>query len=69
MDINKMAGLCLIILAVVNVLHEIFVRYRDAASPGVGYAFVTALLFTLGAVLIIRKPIRHGRKVRAKSRR
>ena len=64
MDINKMAGLCLIILAVVNVLHEIFVRYRDAGRPGIGYAFVTALLFTLGAALMIRKPIRHGRNVK-----
>lgn len=48
MDIDKMAGLCLIILAVVNVLHEVFIRYRDAATPGVGYAVVTATLFTLG---------------------
>lgn len=62
MDVNKMAGLCLIIMAVVNVLHEIFVRYRDAATPGVASAFVTAALVTLGAVLIIRRPIPHGRK-------
>lgn len=62
MDVNKMAGLCLIIMAVVNVLHEVFIRHRDGATPGVAYAFVTALLFTLGAVLIIRKPIPHGKK-------
>ena len=62
MDINKMAGLCLIILAVVNVLHEIFVRYRDAGAPGIAYAVVTAVLFTLGVALIVRKPIQHGRK-------
>ena len=62
MDVNKLAGWCLITLGVVNVLHEIFIRYRDAATPGIGYAFVTALFFTAGAVLLILKPIRSGRK-------
>jgi hypothetical protein len=62
MDVNKLAGWCLITLAVVNVLHEIFIRYRDGATPGFGYAFVTALFFTAGVVLLIRKPIMHGRK-------
>ena len=64
MDVNKLAGWCLITLAVVNVLHEIFVRYRDAATPGIGHAFVTALFFTLGAVLLIRKPIPDARKTK-----
>ena len=67
MDVNKLAGWCLITLAVVNVLHEIFVRYRDAATPGMGYAFVTALFFTLGAVLLIRKPIPDARKAKMRS--
>ncbi|HKR14453.1 MAG TPA: hypothetical protein VJT15_20475 [Pyrinomonadaceae bacterium] len=62
MDINKMAGLCLIILAVVNLLHEVFIRYRDAVAPGIGYAIVTAALFTVGVALIVRRPIQHGRK-------
>lgn len=62
MDVNKLAGWCLITLAMVNVLHEIFVRFRDAGTPGTGYAFVTALFFTLGAVLLIRKPIPNARK-------
>lgn len=62
MDVNKLAGWCLITLAVVNVLHEVFVRYRDAGSPGVAYAAVTAALFTAGAVLLIRKPIPQGRQ-------
>jgi hypothetical protein len=62
MDVNKMAGLCLIILAVVNVLHEIFVRYRDGATFGVTSAVVTAALFTFGVALIVRRPIQHGRK-------
>ena len=64
MNVNNMAGLCLIIMAAVNVLHEIFVRHRDAATPGVASAIVTALLVTFGAVLIIRKPIPHGRRVK-----
>jgi len=62
MDVNKLAGWCLITLAVVNVLHEIVIRYRDYYTPGFKYAFVTALFFTLGMVLLIRKPIRYGRK-------
>jgi hypothetical protein len=62
MDVNKMAGLFLIVMAVVNVLHEIAIRHRDAATPGVAYAFVTAMLVTLGAVLIIRKPIPNPRR-------
>jgi len=32
MDVNKLAGACLIILAIVNVLHEFVVRSTDAAS-------------------------------------
>ena len=67
MDVNKLAGWCLITLSVVNVLHEIFIRFRDGATPGVGYAFVTALFFTLGAVLLIRKPIPEGRKAQGPS--
>lgn len=62
MDVNKLAGWCLITLAVVNVLHEIVIRYRDYGTPGFKYAIVTALFFTMGMVLLILKPIRHGRK-------
>jgi hypothetical protein len=69
MDVNKLAGWCLITLAAVNALHEVFIRYRDAGTPGFGYAFVTALFFTAGAVLLILKPIRHGRKPKGPSTR
>ena len=62
MDVNKLAGWCLILLGAINVLHEIFVTYRDGGTPGAFYALVTALLFTFGAVLLIRKPIPHGKK-------
>ena len=67
MDVNKMAGLALIVLGVVNALHEIVITLRDRANPGVAYAIATATLITLGAVLIIRKPIPHGRKVKRPS--
>ena len=67
MDVNKLAGWCLITLAVVNALHEVVIRYRDAATPGFGYAFVTALFFTAGAVLLILKPIPHGKKANGTS--
>ena len=62
MDVNKLAGWCLILLGVINVLHEIFVTYRDAGTPGAVYALVTALFITFGAVLLIRKPIPQGKK-------
>ena len=58
MDVNKLAGWCLIVLGVVNVLHEIFVRWRDNNVPGVPYTIVTALFFTFGFVLLWRKPIK-----------
>jgi hypothetical protein len=58
MDVNKLAGWCLILLGVINILHEIFVRWRDNNVPGVAYTLVTALFFTFGFVLLWRKPIR-----------
>ncbi len=59
MDINKLAGWCLIILGAANVLREVVILTRENGSPGAVYALVTALLITLGAVLLIRKPIPH----------
>ena len=59
MDVNKLAGWCLIILGVANVLCEVMVLMRENGSPGAVYALVTALLITSGAVLLIRKPIPH----------
>lgn len=67
MDVNKLAGWCLIVLGVVNVLHEIFIRWRDNSVPGVPYAIVTALFFTFGFVLLWRKPI-NPRPVRPKAK-
>ena len=55
MDVNKLAGACLITLGMVNVLHEFVVRSTGRGEPGLGYAVVTALFFTFGVVLLLRK--------------
>lgn len=55
MDVNKLAGGCLIILGIVNVLHEFVVRSTGRGEPGFGYAVVTALFFTFGVMLLLRK--------------
>jgi hypothetical protein len=54
MDVNKLAGACFILFGIINVLHEIVLRSTGRSTPGFGYAFVTALLFTLGAVFFRR---------------
>ena len=55
MNVNKLAGACLIMFGIVNVLHEIAVRSDGRGEPGIAYAVVTALLFTFGAVLFLRR--------------
>jgi len=65
MDVNKLAGACLIILGVVNVLHEFVVRSTGRGEPGISYAVVTALFFTFGVMLLLRKSARK-RSQRAK---
>ena len=62
MDVNKLAGGALIILGVVNVLHEIVVRSDGRGEPGVAYAFATALFFTFGVLLLFRKSVDHGKR-------
>ena len=64
MDINKLAGACLITLGIINVLHEIVVRSTGRGEPGIGYAFVTALFFTFGVALVLRKHVDHGKRPR-----
>lgn len=61
MDVNKLAGACLIILGIVNVLHEFVVRSTGRGEPGLGYAVVTALFFTFGVVLLLRKSVDHSK--------
>jgi len=38
MTVNKLAGACLIILGIVNTLHELVVRSTGRGEPGFGYA-------------------------------
>jgi len=59
-DINKMAGYCLIIFSLINVLHEIHLRTVGRGQPGIGYALTTSILFTAGAVLLWRRRIREN---------
>jgi len=62
MDVNKLAGASLIILGIVNVLHEFVVRSTGRGEPGFGYAVVTALFFTFGVVLLLRKSVVHRKR-------
>ena len=62
MDVNKLAGGCLIILGIVNVLHEFVVRSEGRGEPGFVYAAVTALFFTFGVLLILRKSVTHRKR-------
>ena len=66
MDVNKLAGGALIILGIVNVLHEFVVRSTGRGEPGFGYALVTALFFTFGVLLLLRKSVEHQRPQKAK---
>ena len=61
MDVNKLAGACLIILGIVNVLHEFVVRSTGRGEPGFGYAVVTAFFFTFGVALLLRKGVDHSK--------
>ena len=61
MDVNKLAGVCLIILGVVNALHEFVVRSTGRGEPGFAYAVVTALFFTFGVVLLLRNGIANSK--------
>jgi hypothetical protein len=62
MDINKLAGWCLILVAVIIVLQAIMHHLRNLGSPGAFFALVTAALVTVGVVLIVRRPIPYGKK-------
>ncbi|MBC8030374.1 MAG: hypothetical protein H7Z16_09700 [Pyrinomonadaceae bacterium] len=59
MSINKMAGWCLILLGVINVLHEISLTSSGRGKPGLAYALTTSIFFTAGAVLLWWQGIRN----------
>ena len=52
MEIRKMAGWCLIIFGVINVLHAIYLYKLLGQSMSTLYTFITALLFTIGAAFL-----------------
>ena len=62
MNVNKLAGASLIILGIVNMLHEFVVRSTGRGEPGIVYAIVTALLVTFGVVLLLRKSVSHHKR-------
>ena len=62
MDVNKLAGGCLIVLGIINMLHEVVVRSTGRGEPGNLYALVTALFFTFGVALFLRKNVGHGKR-------
>ena len=66
MSVNKLAGGCLIMFGIVNVLHEIALRSNGRGNPGLGYAIVTALLFTFGTVLFLRRSASQANPQKAK---
>lgn len=54
MTINRMAGCCLILFGIINILHEIVLNSTGRGRPGLVYALVTAALFAFGAALLLR---------------
>jgi hypothetical protein len=58
--IKTMAGLCLIVFGVINVLHEITIVTSGRGRPGMAYALATSILFTAGAALLWGSKIRRA---------
>ena len=52
MDVRKMAGWCLILFGVINVLHAIYQYETFGRGMTTLYALVTSLLFTGGAAFL-----------------
>ena len=54
MTVTRMAGTCLILFGIINVLHEITVVNAGRGKPGIIYALVTAAFFAFGVALLLR---------------
>jgi hypothetical protein len=54
MTVNRMAGCCLILFGIINVLHEIHLNSTGRGRPGLVYAIITAALFAVGTALLLR---------------
>ena len=53
MTVYRMAGSCLILLGIINILHEIVVVNTGRGKPGIAYALVTAAFFAIGTALLL----------------
>ena len=53
MTVNRMAGCCLILFGIINVLHEVHLNSTGRGRPGVLYAIITAALFAIGTALLL----------------
>lgn len=62
MKVNKLAGLCLIMFGIINVLHEIAQRASDSYQPGIVHALVTAFFFAMGTALFLRSKTQDGER-------
>jgi uncharacterized membrane protein HdeD (DUF308 family) len=52
MEPRKMAGWCLILFGVINVLHAFHLYATEGRGMTTLYTFITALLFTVGAAFL-----------------
>jgi hypothetical protein len=59
MTVNRMAGTSLILLGIINILHEIVEINTGRGRPGIVYALVTAAFFAVGAALLLRPKHKH----------
>lgn len=59
MNEHKLAGCGLILLGIINVLHEVSLRATATREPDLGYALVTAGFFTAGAALLWLRKVKH----------
>ena len=54
MEARKMAGCCLILFGIINVLHKVHLNEFASDAVSAPYKIVTALLFAVGAGLLLR---------------
>jgi len=57
MNISKLAGACLIILAVANMVYAVITSLTGPNHPGYLFVLVTALLFSIGVFFLRRKRV------------
>jgi hypothetical protein len=55
MEIRNMAGWCLILFGLINVLHAVHLHFTAGGEVGTLYRIITSLLFTGGAACLMLK--------------